>query len=199
MPAPTISSSRDLLLFELDSAVASLTETLAGISEAEYCWEPLPAAEQASDRLLPADRKRAWRVFQQAGAWTYDYTPEKLLTPAFTTIAWIMCHIAQTAEMYLYCVQSGQPEGVDRLWDDLPVPYGCEAARVYIVQALAQVRASLASIPAESADRELNRLTPAPWGELRPTYVNLWGGCVEHAILHSIQIAARKDRIRYGH
>lgn len=213
----TIHSSRDLLLFELDSAVASLRETLADLTDAEYHWEPLPPEEQGADRFLPADQKRAWRVYphtpgnlpaaqtQAQGidvkttAWTYDYTPEPLAVPAFTTIAWIMSHIAQTADMYLYCVKTGKPEGPDRLWDDLPVPPDRQAMTGYIFQALQAARDYLVSIPAETVEGELNRLTPAPWGELRPTYLNLWGGIVEHAVQHAMQIGARKDRIRYGY
>ncbi len=138
-------------------------------------------------------------MFQQAGVWTYDYTPEALQPPPFTTIAWIMNHTAQTAEMYLYCVKTGKPEGVDRRWEDLPVPASCEAMRGYCFAVLAAVREYLVSLPEEHIHRHLNALTPAPWGEMRPTHLNLWGGVVEHVIQHAMQIAVRKDRIRYGY
>jgi hypothetical protein len=194
-----LKSSRDMLVFALDSGERSLRETVADISADEYHWEPIPPAEQASDCLLPPHRKRVWRVFQQAGVWTYDYTPEKLVPPPFTTIAWIMNHIAQTADMYLYCVKTGKPEGVERRWEDLPVPSSCEAMSSYIFQVLAQVRKYLLSMPEQSIQHALNRLTPAPWGEMRPSYLNIWGGVVEHGIQHAMQIATRKDRIRYGY
>ncbi len=192
-------STRDLLLLGLDSGESSLREILADLSDAEYDWEPIPASERAADCLLPPQRKRVWRVFQQDGVWTYDYTPEALHPSPFTTIAWIMNHTAQTADMYIYCVRSGKPEGVERRWDDLPVPLNREAMSRYLFEALSEARAYLASIPEESVQDELNRLTPAPWGEMRPTYLNIWGGVVEHAIQHAMQIAARKDRIRYGY
>jgi hypothetical protein len=194
-----IKSSRDVLLLGLDSGECSLRENLTGISEEEYHWEPLSSSEQASDRLLPPHRKRVWRVFQQEGVWGYDYTPEELSPSPFTTIAWIMNHIAQTADTYLYCIQTGKPEGVDRRWEDLPVPSSCEAMSSYIFEVLTGAREYLVAIPEETVQRKLNKLTPAPWGEMRPTYLNLWGGIVEHVIQHSMQIAARKDRIRYGY
>ena len=54
----------------------------------------------------------------------------------------------------------------------------------------------LLSLDEDSTDAELNNLTPAPWGEMRPTYLNLWGGIIEHALQHAMQIAVRKERIR---
>jgi len=194
-----VKSSRDVLLLGLASGEQSLRETIADTSEEEYQWEPIPSSEQASDRLLPPHLKRVWRVFQQGGVWMYDYTPEELNPSPFTTIAWIMNHIAQTADMYLYCIKTGKPEGVDRRWEDLPVPSSCEAMSSYIFEVLTGVREYLVSIPEEYIHRELNKSTPAPWGEMRPTYRNVWGGVVEHVIQHSMQIAARKDRIRYGY
>jgi hypothetical protein len=194
-----VKSSRDILLLGLDSGDRSLREAIADISEEEYQWEPIPSSEQASDRLLPPDRKRVWRVFQQEGVWMYDYTPEDLNSSPFTTIAWIMNHIAQTADMYLYCIKTGKPEGIDRRWEDLPIPPSCEAMSSYISEVLTEVREYLLSMPDKYIDRELNKLTPAPWGEMRSTYLNIWGGVVEHVIQHSMQIAARKDRIRYGY
>lgn len=194
-----LKSSRDVLLLCLDSGEQSLRETMADISNEEYHWEPIPSSEQADDCLLPPERKRVWRVFQQKGVWMYDYSLEKLNPPPFTTIAWIMNHIAQTADMYLYCIKTGKAEGVERQWEDLPVPSSCEAMCSYIFEELAGARDYLVSISEESVQRELNRLTPAPWGELRPTYLNIWGGVIEHVIQHSMQIAARKDRIRYGY
>jgi hypothetical protein len=195
--ATGVKSLCDVLLLGLDSGERSLRETIAGISEQEYHWEPIPASEQASDRLLPAHRKRVWRVFQQEGVWIYDYTPDELNPPPFTTIAWIMNHIAQTADMYLYCIKTGKPEGEDRRWEDLPVPSSCEAMSRYIFEVLNIVQKYLVSIPEKYIQLELNKLTPAPWGEMRPVYLNVWGGIIEHVIQHSMQIAVRKERIRY--
>jgi hypothetical protein len=194
-----VESARDILLLGVESGERHLRETIADITDDEYGWEPIPPSERAADLVLPPERKRVWRVFQQEGVWRYDYTPEGLDPPPFTTIAWIMNHVAQTADMYLYCVKTGKPEGVDRGWGDLPVPSDYQAMSAYIVEVLADVRAYLRAIPKGRILGELNRLTPAPWGELRPTYLNIWGGVVEHVIQHAMQIAARKDRIRYGY
>ena len=194
-----IKSPRDVLRFGLEAGEQSLRETVEDITEEEYCWEPLSASEQAADRLIPPQRKRVWRVFEHEELWTYDYTPEVVKPSPYTTIAWIMCHIAQTADMYLYCVLTGKPEGVERHWEDLPVHSGLEAMSRYLFEVLSMVRQYLVSIPETSVLGELNKLTPAPWGEMRPTYRNIWGGVIEHILQHSMQIAARKDSIRYGY
>ncbi len=194
-----ISSARDVLLLALDDGERSLRKTLADITDEEYGWEPLPESERASDLLLPPRTKRVWRVFQQGGVWTYDYTPEELHPAPFTTIAWIMNHVAQSADMYLYCIESAKPEGVDRKWEDLPVPPNRYEMGRYIYAVLARARDYLLAIPEERVLLELNKPAPAPWGELRPVYRNIWGGIVEHVIQHEMQIGARKDRIRYGY
>ena len=197
--AAGVQLSRDILLLGLDSGEQNMRETIADISEEEYHWEPIPSSEQASDCLLPPHRKRVWRVFQHEGVWVFDYTPEPLNPPPFTTIAWIMNHIAQTADMYLYCIKAGEPEGVNRRWEDLPVQPSCEAMGSYIFEVISSVREYLYSLPKEYIHHELNKLTPAPWGELRSTYLNVWGGVVEHVIQHSMQIAERKNKIRFGY
>ncbi len=194
-----IQSARDLLLFALNSTERSLRETVADLSEEEYEWEPLPLTERLADLLLAPERKRVWRVYAREGMWTYDYTPEALRPPPFTTIAWIMNHVAQTADMYLYCIQSGEAEGVGRRWEDLPVPSNLCDMSGYLFAILFRVRDYLLGIQEEQVHLALNRLTPAPWGEMRPTYLNIWGGMIEHGIQHAMQIAARKDHIRCGY
>lgn len=82
--------------------------------------------------------------------------------------------------------------------DDLPVLSNFAMMSEYLDETLAAVRNYLVSIPKQHIRHELNKMTPAPWGEMRPTYVNLWGGVIEYVIQHTMQIAARKDRIRYG-
>lgn len=194
-----VENPRDLILLELEAGEYNLRQTISDISQDEYRWEPIPLSEQNTDILLTPEYKKVWRVFQKEGIWTYDYTTETLTPPPFTTIAWIMNHIAQTADMYLYCVKTGKPEGFDRRWDDLPVPSDYVAMCAYIFDTLTDVRNYLLSITDDQVSNEFNKLTPAPWGEMRPTYLNIWGGVIEHVIQHTMQIAARKDRIRYGY
>ena len=194
-----VESARDMLAIGLESAWHQVNEATADISEVEYHWEPIPETERSTDLLLPPDRKSVWRVFLKEGQWTYDYTPETLSRPPFITIAWIMNHIAQSGDMYLYCVKTGKPEGIERYWDDLPVPSTLEQMSQYIFQVIDMTGEFLNSIPKEEINTEINKLMPAPWGEMRPVYKNLWGGIINHMIEHAAQISALKQRMRLGY
>lgn len=119
--ASELESLRDMLTVALATAAAHVIETIADMSDSEYHWEPLSGSERLTDLALTPDRKKVWRVYQHKGAWRYDYTREALHPSPFVTIAWIMNHVAQAGDMYLHCVKTGKPEGVDRNWDDLPV------------------------------------------------------------------------------
>jgi hypothetical protein len=189
-------SPRDVLLLGLDTALLRMREVFTDLSEAEYHWEPLSEAERQHDLPLPADRKRVWRVFQANRRYTYDYADGILNPPPFTTIAWLMNHIAITAQMYLYCIKTGKSAGDGLSWDDLPVHSTLAAMRDHASRTLEETKAYHLSFPASEIDEELNRFTPAPWGELRPTFLNLWGGIIEHALQHTAQIAMRKEHIR---
>jgi hypothetical protein len=193
-----IRSARDMLVFGLGSSQDRVLDAIADITEAEYHWEPLSDSERLIDLGSKPDRKKVWRVYQKDSIWIYDYTPETLIPSPFTTIAWIMNHIAQTGDMYLYCVKTGKPEGVGRSWDDLPVFPGHEQMSSYILQVLDDTRAYLDAITEGKIISELNKLTPLPWGDLRSVYENIWGGIISHTIEHATQIAILKDRIRFG-
>ncbi len=45
----------------------------------------------------------------------------------------------------------------------------------------------------------ISGMKPAPWGVMRPTYKNIWGGIVGHTLEHASQISALKQRIRVGY
>lgn len=192
-------SVRDTLVFGVESALLRLREQYEDLTPEEYDWEPFTEAEQQADLLLPSEERRIWRLGEQKGVFTYDYADTTRKPDPFTTIAWLMNHIAQTADMYLYCIKSGKPAGEERFWWDLPVYQTLPEMREYGYRTFLDVKAYLLSLKDDTAEDELNQLTPAPWGEMRPTFFNLWGGVIEHATLHAMQIAVRKERIRAGY
>ncbi len=194
--ARKILSARDVLLLGVDTALLRVDETFQDISSEEYNWEPLSETERQDDIGLPAEKKRVWRVFKKNGVYVYDYAEGNVNPPPFTTITWIMNHIAQTADMYLYCIKTGIPEGDQRTWDDLPVCSQFAEMFDYVFLVLQETKDYLASFDESSICDELNKLTPAPWGELRPTFLNLWGGIIVHTLEHAMQVAARKESIR---
>ena len=186
----------DALILGLDTAVLRLNETVVDITEAEYHWEPLSEAERIEDIPMSAETKRVWRIFPVNGTYTYDYGDRRPEAPAFTTIAWIMNHIATTADMYLYCIRSGKPVGEERFWHDLTIYPNLREMRDYLFRTLQDTRDYLSLLEKQKDHDQLNKLTPAPWGEMRPAYLNLWGGVIEHALQHAMQIAVRKEQIR---
>jgi hypothetical protein len=191
-----ILSARDVLLLGVDAALLRASEACIDITDEEYDWEPLSESERLRDIRLSAETKRVWRVFRVGSTYVYDYASRDAGNPAFTTIAWIMNHIAQTADMYLYCIKTGKPEGEELAWDDLPVYSNLSAMRDYVFRALHAAKDYLLALEDREIHGQLNKLTPTPWGAMRPTYLNLWGGIIEHALQHAMQIAVRKERIR---
>jgi hypothetical protein len=193
-----VESGRDILLLGLSSAQNRAGEAMRDLTDQEFHWEPLSPSERLADLAMPPDRKKVWRVFQEGGCWIYDYTPKVVTPPPFTTIAWICNHVAQAGDMYLHCIKTGQPEGVDWRWEDLPVYPEVKTLRDYWLQIFDEARAFLRAIPRDKDIFELNKLTPAPWDEQRPMYRNFWGGIISHSIEHAVQIALLKDQIRFG-
>jgi hypothetical protein len=192
-----LTSPRDMLLLGIDTVFVRAHETVDDLTEAEYNWEPVRQEERAADMLLPAETKRVWRVFQTEGRYTYDYGMRKRENPAFTTIAWILNHVAQTADMYLRCIITGQPASEAFSWNDLPVHASLVDMRVYAYHSFQQTRDYLLQLPEADSHTALHTLTPTPYGEMRPTYLNLWGGVIEHSLQHLMQIAVRKEHIRH--
>ncbi len=191
-------SARDMLLVALKSAQDQVRWAVGDLTQGETHWEPLSGREKQVDLGLPPEGKRVWRVSQQDGAWVIDYTPEPLDPSPFTTLVWIMNHIAMTGEMYLHCIRTGEPEGVSLRWDDLPIAGQVEPMRQSIYAMLAKTETYLNAIPAEGVTAVLNDLSPAPWGEMRPVYRNIWGGIIGHTLEHASQVAAIKHGIRTG-
>jgi hypothetical protein len=184
-------SARDALLLGADTALLRVRETVLDITAEEYNWEPLSDAERLQDIPLSAETKRVWRVFPVDGIYTYDYGDRRPDDPAFTTIAWIMNHIAQTAEMYLYCIRTGKAVGEEITWDDLPVYSTLGQMRDFVFHALQDTRDYLTALDGNQAHHELNRLTPLLGKML--TYLSLWGS-IEHPLQHATSV--RKERIR---
>lgn len=190
-----ILSLRDILLVELNSAETEARRTLQDLSEKDFTWEPLSEKEKIIDVVLPPEHKRVWRVFKKDSKWTYDYAMEEFNPAPFTTIHLIMNHVAQTGIMYLQCIKTCKPEGKDLNWDNLPVYPELNQLRDYIYEMLAKNRKYLSSINDKKVINSMNSLTPAPWGEMRPTWLNLWGGVIQHTLQHMMQISVRKENI----
>jgi hypothetical protein len=193
-----IFTPRDTLLAELDSVEAESKKTLGDLSQDEFIWEPLELEKRKSDISLPPEKKRVWRVFETDGKWMCDYAPGNLEPAPFITIHWIMNHVAIVGIMYLQCIKTGKPEGVNLKWDDLPIFSNLDQMRSYVYEMLRENRDYLFSVDERDITDFLNSLTPAPDGETRPTWLNIWGGVILHTLQHMGQVAVIKKYIRSG-
>jgi DinB family protein len=74
-----------LLLSQMDEVYARLRERLAGLTDDEYLWEPVPGC---------------WTIHRdQSGAWVVDYAlPDPEPAPV-TTIGWRLVHLADCKVM----------------------------------------------------------------------------------------------------
>jgi len=70
----------EVLAGEMAEAYDELKQTLSGLTDPEFAWEPVAGS---------------WRVFRDdEGQWTYDYAIPDPHPAPFTTIGWRLVHIA---------------------------------------------------------------------------------------------------------
>lgn len=82
---------RTVLLTQYETAWEMLEMRLAGLTDAEYFWEPVPGCWSVRRREeatcgLPVGK----------GAWVMDYDVPEPDPPPVTTIAWRICHLVLT-------------------------------------------------------------------------------------------------------
>ena len=138
-----VASACDALLLGLDAAQLRMHDVLVDLTDEEYQWEPLPVSERSADMALPPEKKRVWRVYRREQQWTYDYAGGRLIPPPFTTIAWLANHVVSTADMYWYCIRTGQPAGKTRDWSDIVVPSTRQAMSDSLTAVFSEIRAYL--------------------------------------------------------
>src|SRR6266508_2732508 len=75
-----------LLLAQTDEVYARLRQRLAGLTDDEYFWEPVPGC---------------WTIHRdESGAWISDYAQPDPDPAPFTTIGWRLVHVADCKVMY---------------------------------------------------------------------------------------------------
>ena len=75
-----------LLLAQTDEVYARLRQRLAGLTDDEYFWEPVPGC---------------WTIHRdETGAWISDYAQPDPDPAPFTTLGWRLVHVADCKVMY---------------------------------------------------------------------------------------------------
>ena len=161
------------LAYMLEAAWTTLHDRLAGLTDDEFFWQPVPGG---------------WTVHEGAdGRWTTDYAwPDPDPAP-FTTLGWRLLHLAACKTMY-----HEYAFGPARLtWDDLPTPHSAANAVAWLEEGQALLRADLAAL----TDADLERLVQTNWGETWPAWRVFWT-MAEHDLHHGGEIGLLRDLYR---
>jgi hypothetical protein len=165
-----------VLRFQYTQACARLDQRLAGLTEEEFFWEPVPGAwtlhRRSDDRGVTADG---------SGEWVLDYVlPEPHPAP-LTTIAWRVVHIASVDVLY---------------WDyafgpatasfDLEFPGSASDALAWLTSSQHQVVAAIDGVSDPHEERRTN------WGEMWPTW-RIVSTLVDEQVHHGAEISLLRD------
>ena len=162
--------SVQLLSRQLDEAYRMILDSVEGLTDEEFWWEPV------------AD---AWTVRQGPdGRWSADYAEPDPDPAPLTTIAWRLVHVAECKIMY-----HEYAFGPGRLtWPDIDSAHSAADAIAQLEEGQALLAADVAALD----DDELERPRATNWGEDWPTWKIFWT-MIHHDIHHGAEIGALRD------
>ena len=174
------------LLAQFDFALDRLVTRLDGMTDEEYCWEPVPDCWN----VRPCGEARGNEAYG-AGDWRVDFALPEPTPPPFTTIAWRLCHLATWIHL-----RAEYTIGAKTLtWNEYPIPGTAEGARTALVAAGARWRAAMTS--ADDAALDQVGRSSMPWG-LDPTlpYLDICWWVNQELLHHGGEIALLRDLYR---
>jgi hypothetical protein len=159
-----------LLTRTMDEAYARLRDRLAGLSEEEFFWRPVPDC---------------WTIHpDESGRWTYDYAIPDPEPAPLTTIAWQLVHLGTSKVMYHEWAY-----GPARLtFPELPVPGTPAGALALLDRGQALLRDDLQGL---SEDR-LDEAVPTNWGDHWPAW-RIFAVMADHDAVHGGAIGCLRD------
>jgi hypothetical protein len=165
-------NATEILLKQWHDSGDRLHRRLAGMSDAEFLWEPAtPCWTVRRHPTLP-------------GRWEIDYDWPPPEPPPFTTIAWRLVHIANGN--WIYWEHAFGP-GV-RMFPDLAVPGSADAARAYWHDS----RKPIGSWLAQATDAHLQQMRPSHLGPPRSAG-DVIMTLVDEQTHHGAEIALLRD------
>ena len=163
----------DVLAREMAETHDELTQTLSGLTDAEFAWEPVDGS---------------WRVFRNdEGRWTYDYAIPDPKPPPFTTIGWRLVHIALCKVMYHEW--SFGPRELTFITIETPGDVAASLAT------LERGHGLLAEDLASLNDDDLEGRVLTNWGEEWPTW-RIFTTMTDHDRHHGAEIGVLRDLYR---
>jgi hypothetical protein len=169
-------SAVELLRFELQDAYDALRQHVAGLSDHEFFWEPVPDC---------------WTVRRRDdGRWAVDYPEPPHPDPApLTTIGWRLVHVAECKVMY-----HEYAFGDAKLtFPEIDSAHTAATAIAQLEEGHAMLARDLGSL--DEADLEREVLTN--WGERWPARQIFWT-MISHDLHHGGEIGALRDLYREG-
>lgn len=173
-----------VLLFQLDTAWEMLEARLAGLTDDEYFWEPVPGCWSLRPRGQAASGMPSGK-----GEWLLDY--EEPQPPPFTTIAWRMCHMAQSPlERYDYTFGSHTLKYEDVVW-----PSGAGDAVRFLSDIHHKWRAAVGGLSTKELDTV--GLSQYPGGlDPQVRFVDLLAWTNTDFLHHAAEVACLRDLYR---
>ena len=163
----------ELLLAQTDEVYERLRRRLAGLSDDEYFWEPVPDC---------------WTVHRdESGAWITDYAEPDPEPAPFTTIGWRLVHLADCKVVY-----HEWAFGEGKLtFPDLAAPSTVAGAVARLHDGHRLLRGALEGL----ADPALDEPRLTNWGEPWPAWRIFWT-MIDHDAHHGAEISCLRDLYR---
>lgn len=167
----------------LNEARPIIDHNLAGLTDDEYLWEPIPGCWS----IRPREEIRSPGCWGR-GAWVVEASPDGTVEPATTTIAWRLMHAYDCAADFASRAVGGQ--GHD--WNDIEVPPTAGPAVELMTNALDEMAASLATTADETLRGDPDPLFRRPrWELLMKALHEPIHHCAEIGVLRALWRASR--------
>ena len=163
-----------------------LEARLAGLTDEEYFWEPVPRCRSLRPRGQTASAMPIGK-----GDWLLDHEEPELQPPPFTTIAWRMCHMAESPLVH-YDYTFGRRTLRD---DDITWPSTASDAISFLADVHHRWRGALGNL--SSRDLDTVGLSQYPGGlDPQVRFVDLLAWTNTDFTHHAAEVACLRDLYR---
>jgi hypothetical protein len=163
-------SRLELLATTMDEGYARLRGRLAGLTDKEYFWQPVP---------------NSWTIYEnEPGHWTYHYAFPSPDPAPTTTIGWQLVHLGTTKLMYHEWAY-----GAARLtFPEIEIPNSAAGAMDLLDEGHKLLRDDLRG----SSEPELDEPRKTNWGEMWSAW-RIFTVMIDHDAFHGGMIGSLRD------
>ena len=174
------------LLAQYEFEQDRLLTRLAGLTDDEYLWEPVPHCWS----IRPREQVQTNRAIG-GGAWQLERSYPDPEPPPFTTLAWRLCHLASSITL-----RADYTIGTKALtWESYTIPHTAETAIAALAEALSAWHDALTS--ASEADLDQVGRSAFPWGlDPKLPFLDISWWVNQELLHHGGEIALLRDLYR---